>query len=220
MALSKFNYNSFDVTPVASKAIGFNSDADGLTSVSATSMVLIKSQTASSSSTISFVDGTSDVVLDNTYPIYKFVFINIHPSNDSAQFKFNLSVDTGSNYNVAKTTTFFKAYHKEDGTSSALGYEASDDLAQGTGSQFLSSVIDNDNDACWDGMMHLYNPSSTTFVKNFVSTGASLGAAVFSYNDFVAGYGNTTSAVDAVQFTMSAGTIDSGTIKLYGIKDS
>ena len=181
------------------------------------SMVLIKTLTASSSANLSFVDGTSDVVLDNTYPIYKFVFINIHPATDSAQFKFNLSADTGSNYNVTKTTAFFKAYHKEDGSATSLTYESSDDLAQGTGSQFLSSVIDNDNDACWDGCMYLYNPSSTTFVKHFMSVGASLGAAVFSYNDFVAGYGNTTSAVDAIQFSMSSGNIDAGTIKLYGI---
>ena len=192
----------------------------GAFSVSLGSQVLIKTITASSDSTISFVDGASSVVLDNTYPIYKFSFINIHPATDSAQFKFNLSTDAGSNYNVTKTTTFFKAYHNEAGSGSSLTYEASDDLAQGTGSQFLSSVIDNDNDACWDGCMYLYNPSSTTFVKHFMSVGASLGAATYSYNDFVAGYGNTTSAVDAVQFTMSSGNIDSGTIKLYGIKDS
>jgi hypothetical protein len=180
-------------------------------------MRFIKKLTASSSATLSFVDGTSDVVLDDTYKEYLFSFKNIHPATDSAQFKFNLSADTGSNYNVTKTTTFFKAYHKEDGSATSLTYESSDDLAQGTGSQFLSSVIDNDNDACWDGMMRLFNPSSTTFVKHFISTGASLGATQVSYNDFVAGYGNTTSAVDAVQFTMSSGNIDAGDICLYGI---
>jgi len=188
-----------------------------LPSGSGGAMVPIKTLTASSSATLSFVDGSSNVVLDNTYRTYIFKFINIHPATDSAQFKFNLSVDTGSNYNVTKTTSFFKAYHKEDGSSTSLTYEASDDLSQGTGSQFLSSVIDNDNDACWDGMMYLLNPSSTTFVKHFISVGTSLGAAVFSYNDFVAGYGNTTSAVDAIQFSMSSGNIDAGTIKLYGI---
>jgi hypothetical protein len=177
-------------------------------------MTLISSQTASGSASIEFTSG-----IDSSYPIYKFEFINIHPQTDSAQFKFNLSTDTGSNYNVAKTTTFFKAYHAEDDAGSALAYEASDDLAQGTGSQIMGSVIDNDNDACWDGCMYLYNPSSTTFVKHFMSVGASLGATKWSYNDFVAGYGNTTSAVDAVQFTMSSGNIDSGTIKLYGIGD-
>jgi len=207
MALVKYNNNSISAITAAS-------------SLSSGAMTLIKEQTASSSSTISFVDGTSDVVLDSTYPIYLFKFINIHPATDSAQFKFNLSVDSGSNYNVAKTTTFFKAYHAEDAAGQSLAYEASDDLAQGTGSQFLSSNIDNDNDACCDGELWLFNPSSTTYVKHFISVSASLGAVKWSYNDFVAGYGNTTSAVDAVQFTMSSGNIDAGTIKLYGIKDS
>jgi hypothetical protein len=107
-------------------------------------LVLLSTQTASASANISFTTG-----LDSTYDEYIFKFINIHPATDSAQLKFNLSTDAGSSYNVAKTTTFFKAYHNEAGSSTALTYETSDDLAQGTGSQFLSSNIDNDNDACW-----------------------------------------------------------------------
>ena len=188
------------------------------------SLILLSTQTASASATIDFTSG-----IDSTYDSYVFKFINIHPatddktlqfnmSTDGGKLQFNLSTDSGSSYNVAKTTTFFKAYHNEAGSSTALTYEASDDLAQGTGSQFLSSNIDNDNDACWDGYMCLYNPSSTTFVKHFMSVGASLGASTFSYNDFVAGYGNTTSAVNAVQFSMSSGNIDDGIIKLYGVK--
>jgi len=218
MAISKLNFNSLNITAAANKGIGFDSGADDLEATfSGGDMTFIKKLTASSSGTLSFVNGASSVVLDSTYKEYVFIFNNIHPATDSAQLKFNLSADTGSNYNVTKTTTFFKAYHKEDGSAAALAYESSDDLAQATGSQFLSSVIDNDNDACWDGMMHLFNPSSTTFVKHFMSTGASLGATQVSYNDFVAGYGNTTSAIDAVQFSMSSGNIDAGTIVLYGI---
>jgi hypothetical protein len=178
-------------------------------------LVLLSTQTASASANISFTTG-----LDSTYDEYIFKFINMHPATDSAQLKFNLSTDAGSSYNVAKTTTFFKAYHNEAGSSTALTYETSDDLAQGTGSQFLSSNIDNDNDACWDGYMCLYNPSSTTFVKHFMSVGASLGASTFSYNDFVAGYGNTTSAINSIKFEMSSGNIDDGIIKLYGVKKS
>ena len=142
MALTKFNYNSFDVTPVASKAMGFNSGANGLTSISPTSMVLIKEQTASSSATISFVDGTSDVVLDNTYPIYKFVFINIHPATDGTQFTFNGSDDDSSHaYNITKTTSWFNTWHKESesGTSTALTYQTEVDLAQSTAFQDISS---------------------------------------------------------------------------------
>jgi len=181
------------------------------------SMVFIKKLTASSSSTLSFVDGSSDVVLDNTYKEYLFTFKNIHPATDGAQFKFNMSTDGGSNYNVAKTTTYFKAYHDESDSGTSLGYEDGNDLAQGTGSQFLSSNIDNDNDASHSGTLHLFNPSSTTFVKHFMHNGATLGATEWTYNDFIAGYGNTTSAVDAIRFEMSSGNIDAGDICLYGI---
>ncbi len=187
-------------------------------SVGGGSTTFIKKLTASSSGDLSFVDGTSDVVLDSTYKEYLFTFKNIHPQNDSAQLKFNMSTDGGSNYNVTKTTTIFKSYHAEDDAGSALTYEGSNDLAQGTGSQFLSSNIDNDNDACFNGQMFLFAPSSTTFVKHFISEGVALGATKYCYNDFVAGYGNTTSAVDAIQFSMSSGNIDAGDICLYGIK--
>ena len=186
-----------------------NASLNNITSISGPEMTLVSSATASASTSIEFTLGN--------FKEYKFFFVNIHPATDSAQLKFNLSTDAGSNYNVAKTTTFFKAYHNEAGSSSSLTYETSDDLAQGTGLQFLSSVIDNDNDACWDGHMSLYNPSSTTFVKHFMSVGASLGASTFSYNDFVAGYGNTTSAINSIKFEMSSGNIDAGSIYMYGI---
>ena len=181
-------------------------------------MELIKTLTASSSGTLSFVDGSSDVVLDNTYRTYIFKFINIHPSAQSA-FSFNGSIDSGSNYNVTKTTTAFNAAHKEDGTSTNLGYESSYDIAQGTG--FLSLDQENlatDNDNGLAGEMWLFNPSSTTYVKHFISRcphNASSG--VWANDTHVAGYFNTTSAIDAVQFKMGSGNIDSGTIKLYGI---
>ena len=69
------------------------------------SMTLIKTLTASSSSTLSFVNGSSDVVLDSTYPIYKFSFINMHPATNNVGFSFNFSVDTGSNYKSEEHTS-------------------------------------------------------------------------------------------------------------------
>ena len=69
------------------------------------------------------------------------------------------------------------------------------------------------------GELWLFNPSSTTFVKHFIITNNQT-AGERSRNFYIAGYGNTTSAVDAVQFKMTSGNIDAGTIKLYGIKDS
>ena len=188
-------------------------------SVGGGSLTFIKKLTASSSGTLSFVDGSSDVVLDDTYKEYLFTFKNIHPSAQAA-FSFNGSTDSGSNYNVTKTTTAFNAAHKEDDSGTNLGYESTYDLAQGTGFQILDQEnLSTDNDNGLAGTLHLFNPSSTTYVKHFISrcpNNASSGA--WANDTYVAGYFNTTSAIDAVQFKMGSGNIDAGDICLYGIK--
>jgi hypothetical protein len=174
----------------------------------------METQTASSSATISF---TSNI--DSTYKEYIFKFIDIHPS-ENAGFLINFSADGGSNYNVTKTTTNFEAYHNEAGNDASLNYSASGDLAQGTGTQHLTGVsasIGADNDQSAVGIIHLFDPSSTTFVKHFISLFHQNEARDYSWQRYVAGYCNTTSAVNAVQFSMSAGTIASGTIKMYGV---
>ena len=213
MALSKLAANSFDLTD----NYGFTGTTTGATSTQ--KIFLIKNIDASSSSTVDFVDGSSSVVLDNTYKTYLFKFVNIHPSNNATRLQYNLSVDGGSNYNVAKTTTSFKAYHDEGDSATALTYETGTDLAQGTGTQFIGDDISNANDASMSGEMFLFNPSSTTFVKHIITITSTLANGDFAvWNSTGTGYGNTTSAVNAVQFTMSSGTIDSGRIALYGIK--
>ena len=192
----------------------------GAFSASLGSMVLIKTLTASTSANLTFVHGSSSVVLDSTYPIYKFEFINIHPATDNTDFMFNVSIDNGSNYNIAKTTTTFQAYHNEAGNDQALNYDTSDDLAQGTGFQQLLKNLGTDNDQTSSGFMSLFNPSSTVFVKHFIANGNSYNHNDDTNQNFTAGYANTTSAVNAIQFKMSSGNIDAGQIKLYGIKDS
>ena len=196
-----------------------NNSISAVTSVGLTQgkMTLIKEQTASSSSSISFVDGSSDVVFDSTYPIYVFKFFNIHPAS-TAYFQFNLSSDGCSNYNVTKTTTLFHAYHDEADSSTSLGYNTGQDLAQSTSSQYLNEVTTS-NDDSGSGSLILFNVSSTTFVKHFIADNNGVYSG-YSNRRLVAGYANTTSAIDAIQFTMSSGNIDSGTIKLYGIKGS
>ena len=180
------------------------------------SMTFIKKLTASSSSTLSFVDGASSVVLDNTYKEYLFTFNNIHPETNETQFQINMSIDSGSNYNVTKTTTFFRAYHAEDNSGAALTYYDGD-LAQSTDFQRLCLGIGNANDASGSGYLHLFNPSSTTFVKHFIAQTSENYIGTYSLHNFCAGYCNTTSAIDAVQFKMNTGNIDAGDICLYGI---
>jgi hypothetical protein len=183
------------------------------------SLTLIKSITASASANISFVHGTDGVVLDGTYLSYVFKFINIHSSADSGvSFKFNGSTDGGSNYNVTKTTTFFRTYHNEADTLTTLSYETDDDLAQSTSDQVLIVGLGNQNDENAVGTLQIFNPSSTTFVKHFISTGQLNNNGDFSVESFVAGYFNTTSAINAVKFSLSSADIDDGIIKLYGVK--
>ena len=178
-------------------------------------MTLISSQTASGSASIEFTSG-----IDSSYPIYRFEFINCHAQTSTADFTMNLSTDGGSSYNVAKTTTYFLAYQFESGSASGLSYRTGSDLAQGTGFQTIAHNQGNNNDDSWCGEMKLFNPSSTTFVKHFISTAQHTGGSVAgSYQRFMAGYGNTTSSINAIKFQMSSGNIDSGTIKLYGIGD-
>ena len=181
-------------------------------SISGGALNLISTQTASSSSTISFTSG-----IDSTYKEYIFKFYDIHPATDNVDFKFNMSADGGSNYNVTKTSTGFYAYNFESGSGQGLDYEASYDLAQSTSFQFLAADVGNANDESCVGTLHLFDPSNTTFVKHFIFVGNRYVATPISANDYFAGYGNTTSAVNAVQFKFSSGNIDAGTIKLYGV---
>jgi len=189
-------------------------------SVGGGSMTFIKKLTASSSGDLSFVDGSASVVLDDTYKEYLFTFNNMHPGTDNTHFTFNMSVDSGSNYNVAKTTTYNHAAHNESGTAQEVAYQDPSDLAQGTGFHRLQNFSNSDNDASCSGYLHLFNPASTTFVKHFMSNfnSSSYTSDPYTLNPFTAGYGNTTSAVDAVQFKYSSGNIDAGDICLYGIK--
>ena len=177
------------------------------------SLTHIATQTASSSASISFTSG-----IDSTYKEYIFYFVNMHPATNQAYFQFNLSTDSGSNYNVAKTTTFFQGYHTENGSDAGLSYQTSRDLAQGTGSQYLTRQIGNGNDDVGSGYLHLFNPSSTTFVKHFIATSSNnYGGDTYYMNNYVAGYGNIQSPVDAIQFSFSSGNIDSGQILLFGL---
>ena len=180
-------------------------------------MTLIKTLTASSSGTLSFVDGASSVVLDNTYDSYVFKFINIHPQTDNAEFQVNFR-DGGTAYDATKTTTFFYADHREDDAGSSLAYDTGRDLAQGTGIAKISRQVRNHADSGLNGEFNLFSPSSTVFAKHFITKNNHMLEDDSSINVFTAGYANVTAAIDGVQFSMSSGNIDSGIIKLYGIK--
>ena len=202
MALVKYNNNSISAITAAS-------------SLTTGAMTLIKSQTASSSANVTFVHGTSDVVLDSTYPIYLFKFINAHPATDNVTFQVNFR-DGGSSYDATKTSTAFYA-HQGESDDTGFGYGSSVDVAQGTGVQPLLGSLGNGNDESTSGELWLFNPSSTTFVKHYMVTTQYYHRNNYSQIYYVAGYCNVTAAIDGVQFSMSSGNIDAGTFKLYGV---
>ena len=204
MALVKYNNNSI-------------SAVTALDSVPSGDMVLLATNTITSG--VSSSSFTSNI--DSTYNTYMFKFINIHPATDGADLTFNGSTDGGSNYNTTKTTTTFYGYHNEGDSAAALGYEALHDVAQSTGyCQIGGDALGADNDQSCSGTMFIFSPSSTTFVKHFIVNMNTLTNADYSVNEYTAGYMNTTSAINAVDFKMDSGNIDSGIIKMYGLRES
>ena len=191
-------------------------DATAFGSISSLgSLTLIQKQTASSSASISFTSG-----IDSTYKEYIFYFVNIHGQTYREDFTFQCSTDGGSNYNTTITSTFFQVNHSEDDANANFGYLTSNDQAQGTGFQLIARDFSDDNDGNLSGILHLFNPSSTTFVKHFMSEFNAMHespSGYYSNSDRTAGYFNTTSAINAVQFKATSGNIDSGDILLFGL---
>jgi len=212
VALSKLAANSFDLTD----NYAFTGTTTGATSTQ--KLFLIKNIDASSDSTISFVNGSSSVVLDNTYKTYLFRFVNLHPANNGPNMRFQGSVNTGSSYGVNITSTNIVVRNFENDSSTTFQYDTGGDLAQSTSFQPFTCGPENQNDSGVGGDLYLFNPSSTTFVKHFLGVTNGIGADAHSQQQLFAGYFNTTSAIDAIQFNTSSGDIDAGRFSLYGIK--
>jgi len=174
---------------------------------------LLSTQTASASASISFTSG-----IDSTYDSYVFKFINIHPQNDAAVFLFQGDTGTNTNYNQTITSTYFYARHDQTGAVGQISYDSGSDQAQGTAFQRIGTEIGNGNSENASGYLQIFNPSSSIFVKHFLGDIQNFESNGYSFRVFSAGYFNTTTALTRFQFKMTSGNIDSGTIKLYGIK--
>ena len=174
--------------------------------------VLLSTQTASNSTSVEFTSG-----IDSTYDVYMFKFIDINPtatSNAIFQFQANVSGETGFNETI--TSTYFKAYHAENGSASALTYDSGEDQAQGTAYQNLANSVGSESDECAVGQLYLFAPSNTTYVKHFYTVGQYLHASDYSQNHFCAGYFNVTGAITQLAFKFNSGNFD-GVIKMYGL---
>ena len=176
-------------------------------------LTLISTHTASASATLDITSG-----IDSTYDSYEFHCVNMHPATDEVQFSFQVNASGQTGFNETMTTTMFETFHNEGDGSTALQYQAAYDQAQGTGYQnILSRDIGNDNDQSVSGILTLYAPSSTTYVKHFTSVGQGSYYNEYTMSNHVAGYINTTAAIDEISFKFSSGNIDAGTIKMFGV---
>ena len=213
-AIARAAANNITTSGVFTSSAIANSSVTGITVLANASdgITFISSQTASNSASLSFTSG-----LTSTYKAYKFVFSSIHPRTDAVYLTFQGSTDGGSNYGVAITNTVFQAYHWENDSDAALQYQSGDDVAQSTSFVSLVQPLSSDADHAVSGELKFFNPSSTVFVKHFIAQFSNTHSADLAQNWFNAGYMNTTSAINAVQFKMSSGNMD-GTIYLYGIK--
>ena len=214
MAISKVNFNSLNVTPSASKFLAWDGDADALAAADIGGALTLIS-TNNITSGVASSSFTSNI--DSTYDTYLFKLINIHCETNAVDFRFNGSIDSGSNYNVTKTTTFFNAIHQEDGGGGALSYQAGNDLAQSTAAAQFAVALGNDADQSLSATVYLFSPAPTTFVKHFMITSNACHSSDKTQNNFIAGYFNTTSAINAIQFIPESDNIDSGIIKMYGV---
>ena len=186
------------------------------------SMVHIKTLTASNSGDLTFIDGSSSVVFDSTYPIYQFVYTNIHLATNGQYLSFQTDTGTNTSFNQTITSSVFIAYQKEVGGAAALGYDNGSDQQTQTSFQRLSSDLISDNDASISGSIMIFNPSSSTYAKHFMAETHTMvdGSPPYSEIRYYAGYFDTTTALTRIRFKSTSGNIDAGTIKMYGLKDS
>ena len=185
------------------------------TGVAPDAHTLIATATASGSATLEFTSG-----IDSTYDVYEFVFTNMHPATNGVDWMFQVNAASGSGFNETITSTSFLTYYSEGGGTPEFVYRTAEDQAQGTAYQPLTGYTGNQNDGSVSGKMTLYAPSSTTYVKHFVASLVDIWDAASLSTWHIAGYINTTAAIDEISFKMSSGNIDAGVIKMYGLAKS
>jgi hypothetical protein len=172
-------------------------------------MVLLSTQAASNAASVSFTSG-----IDSTYKLYIFKFFDINPPAGSAHFTFQVNASGQTGFNETITSTVFRAYHDESNSTATIDYTTGQDQAQGTAYQCIARDVNVGADACAAGELHLFNPSSTVYIKHFYARTSGNGA--YEMDTFAAGYINTTSAITEISFKVASGNMD-GTIKMYGM---
>ena len=175
-------------------------------------MTLITTNTESGDASSTFSSS-----IDSTYKLYIFKFIDINPANDGVQFGFQVNATDGADYDDSLiSSTYFFSSHDEGNSATDLDYHETHDKAQAATYQTMAHGIGNGGDESCAGTLWLFNPSNTTYVKHFYSTFNIYFSSNYTFNTFCGGYINDTTAIDDIDFKMSAGNMD-GIIKMYGV---
>ena len=182
---------------------------------------LLNTVNASTTSEIVF----SNTYINSTYDIYVFKYIGMHPSNDTVNFQFFGSENNGAGWNIRKTTCYISMWVAASGNSQD-GPLVDNSYSQGntTTEQTLGYSIGNDNEYGITGELWLFSPSTSTSVTHFMSFASYMKANNEQstvqlsgyYGEYSGGDGPGTT-IDAIKFVYASGTMDTGTIKLYGI---
>ena len=172
---------------------------------------LISTATETNAASIDITSG-----IDSTYDEYMFVFTDLGPATDAQNFRFQVNAASQSGFNEVITSTAFYSYHNENNAAQGIAYHDSQDQANGTSYQTIAAGVGNGSFESCAGILHLFSPSNTTFVKHFYSRMSSYESAARSWEEYVAGYINTTSAIDEISFKFASGNFD-GVIQMYGI---
>ena len=177
---------------------------------------LISTSTGTGASSIEITSG-----IDSTYDEYMFVFTDVNASGDGSYMTVQFNASGGSGFDEVITSSAFRATHKEDDSSASLAietYEETDGwiMSQNSGKQLFTGSNGADADQCSAGIIHLYSPASTTYVKHFTITSNWAGSGDDVTTSYVGGYINTTAAIDEIEFGINSGTFDA-VIQMYGI---
>lgn len=160
--------------------------------------------------------------IDTTYDEYMFVVTNFNPATDDYHLFFQCSTNGGSSYGVTLTSTMFLVTHRLDDGGDSFGYNTGGDLAQSTDYQYLMYGIANGASDNSSGILNLFGPGGTAYVKNWYARFGGAKMTASGPAEFVerhsSGYFNTTSAINAISFKSYSGSAFDATVQMYGIK--
>lgn len=200
------------IAPGTSGNVLTSNGTDWTSAAASSELVLISSATASSSATLDFTSG-----ITSAYSMIIFVLTDIVPATNAANLQMRFSINGGSSYITSGNYGYASL--------GVAGGSASTVYVQANGASFIQltgNINTGTPGSCFSGVVDLINPaSSTTFKSVNIKTSNSNGGGDQVTSLMGSGlYDGVTTAVNAIRFLASSGNITSGTIYMYGVKNT